>query len=144
MSYSQIFKKLNEFGDFQVINNMFYLATELDRDKLREKIQWQRIKEINQNNYLHINSIFCREWCNQIFLKNQIKDYEEKHQDYLIKLNKDLDFLLTFESKEALVAYLTQQIGGGNANGDKRKTEGIDNEASCDNTGNGKQMEKTI
>lgn len=36
--------------------------------------------------------------------------YESNNQEYLHKLNKDLDFLLSFENKEELQAYLMKQI----------------------------------
>lgn len=131
MFFKDILSKLKLLGDFQIINNVFYLSTLLSKEQLLaefNEINIKKLRIITSQNYNIINNISCEEWCKNIFLENKKITYEFKNQDYLKKLNRDLDFLLSFKTKEELQAYLIKQIkvGGDNVKAETKAESNAD------------------
>ena len=132
IDYVEIIKIIKSLGDFTIYNNYFYLNTKYKINKVKSVLNLEgiSIKLINKNNYMNIKSNVCKNWCYDIILNNTENDFEKNHQDYLKKLNIDLDFLLELKKEGKLKEYvekILRQKEGENVNA---KEETSNNKAS--------------
>lgn len=121
INYVEIIKIIKSLGDFTIYNNYFYLNTKYKINKVKSVLNLEgiSIKLINKNNYMNIKSNVCKNWCYDIILNNAENDFEKNHQDYLKKLNTDLDFLLELKKEGKLKEYvkkILRQKEGENVN----------------------------
>mgnify|MGYP000979487812 FL=1 len=132
INYVEIIKIIKSLGNFTIYNNYFYLNTKYKINKIKSVLNLEgiSIKLINKNNYMNIKSNVCKNWCYDIILNNVENDFEKNHQDYLKKLNTDLDFLLELKKEGKLKEYvekILRQKEGENVNA---KEETSNNKAS--------------
>ncbi|WP_297419578.1 hypothetical protein [Clostridium sp.] len=110
VEYNKIISTIQKIGNFSMVNNNYYIATKFDIDKIQNlfKKHIKTIKEITINNYMLINSVMCQRWCYEIFEKNKLIQFEKTNQEYLKKINGDLDYLLKLKKEGKLDEYLTK------------------------------------
>lgn len=111
MNYIDTIKNIKSLGNFSIFNEYFYLNTNIDLEKIKNILQnICKIKEINKNNYIKISNDYCRNWCQDKLLKIELQEFEKSNQDYLQKVNNELDFFLKLKEEGKLDEFIKNEL----------------------------------
>ena len=111
MNYIDIIKNIKLLGAFSIFNEYFYLNTKIELDILKNTLKnISKIKEINDNNYLKISNDHCKNWCKDEILKIESQEFEKLNQNYLRKLNIELDFFIKLKEEGKLEEFIKNKL----------------------------------
>lgn len=111
MNYIDTIKNIKLLGNFSIFNEFFYLNTDSELDKIKITLKnILKIKGINKKNYSTIPNDYCKNWCYDRLLKIELQEFEKSNQDYLKKVNKELDFFLELKEQGKLDEYIKTEL----------------------------------